>query len=124
MTDSKELFECVDCGTQTDIDGGGENEQNEFRCIDCFDLHEKFEIDPTGLWMERKNIYRVENTQGLDVLNKLADALGYKPHGFRYGSSLEVMLADNQDLMEKLLAGINDLVDRNEEAAENLKQDL
>lgn len=38
---------------------------------------------------------RFEGERGVRHLNDLCNAIGYDAHGFAYGSSLEVFLADN-----------------------------
>ena len=45
---------------------------------------------------------RTEGETAIDQLNKLAEKLGYKEDGFKYGSSFERLLQDNSFLVEAI----------------------
>jgi hypothetical protein len=46
---------------------------------------------------------RFEGDRGLENLNTLVKDIGYKSHGFKYGSSLETFLSDNPACQEAII---------------------
>jgi len=46
---------------------------------------------------------RFEGDTGVENLNKVAKAIGYKEHGFAYGSPLEVFLSDNPGACDAII---------------------
>ena len=62
-------------------------------------------VDLTTLIQELIDFKRLrfEGDTGVENLNTIAKALGYKEHGFRYGSPLEVFLSDNSGACEALI---------------------
>jgi len=46
-------------------------------------------------YCDQKKIFNFEGDTGLKNLNQITKAIGYKGHGFMYGSSLEEFLSDN-----------------------------
>lgn len=73
-------------------------------------------------YMNQKNIFNFEGDSGIEKLNSITKAIGYKEHGFKYGSSLEVFLTDNPSAMETLSQWIAD--NMNEEWAEKVSDEL
>lgn len=60
-------------------------------------------------YQEQENIYRFEGTSALESLNKIANAIGYRESRFRFGSSLEVMLADNPIVCQAIINALSEL---------------
>jgi len=54
-------------------------------------------------YTDQESIHRYEGNQGLDNLNKICHAIGYRGHGFKYGSSLEEFLGDNPGACEAII---------------------
>ena len=69
-----------------------------------------------------KKFYHCEGEYGLKRLNDLTQNMGYKCHGYMYGSSLEVFLADNPGAQR----AIYDWIEQNmcEEWAEGLSNEI
>ena len=49
-----------------------------------------------------------EGDTGVEKLSQIAESLGYAKHGFRYGSPLEVFLADNSGACQALIDWIGE----------------
>ena len=65
---------------------------------------------------------RFEGDTGVANLNTLCSAIGYKKHGFAFGSSLEVFLSDNSGACDAIIQWMGD---RNvDEWAENIESEL
>jgi hypothetical protein len=54
-------------------------------------------------FVDDNDLHPFEGDKGVENLNKVARAIGYEPHGFAYGSSLEVFLSDNPGACEAIL---------------------
>ena len=59
-------------------------------------------------WLDKNKAHNFEGETGLKHLNKLAEALGYREDGFKYGSSLERFLGDNSGACQALIDWIAD----------------
>lgn len=57
---------------------------------------------------QQEKIYRFEGESGLQNINKVCEALGYRATGFRFGTNLEVFLTDNPGAVEAILEWINE----------------
>jgi len=55
----------------------------------------------------------IEGEQGVEVLNEIAQALGYEKHPWRFGTPLEVFLADNSGAVEAIMNWIDTQPDFN-----------
>lgn len=87
----------------------------------------KENLDSTELldiWCQQNRCYRFEGESGLDNLTKLVEVLGYKEHGFRHGSAIEVFLADNPGACDAIVEFITEWVDRAPEWRENLEYSI
>jgi len=58
--------------------------------------------------LRNEKIERTDGERGIENLNKLAKMLGYNEDGFKYGSSLERFLQDNQGAVEALVDWIEE----------------
>lgn len=54
-------------------------------------------------YCNQEKLWHFEGDSGLEDVNKVFKALGYKGHPFRYGSPLEHFLSDNSDAINALL---------------------
>jgi hypothetical protein len=54
-------------------------------------------------FMDQEKIHNFEGDSGLKNLEKIIAALGYDPHGFRFGSLIEVFLSDNSAACDALV---------------------
>ena len=52
---------------------------------------------------DENQLYSFEGDSGLGRFEKLLTAIGYRPHGFKYGSLIEVFLADNPGAIEAII---------------------
>jgi len=59
-------------------------------------------------FMDQEGIHNFEGDSGLKNLERIIEALGYKPHGFRFGSLIEVFLSDNSAACDALIDFIRD----------------
>lgn len=59
-------------------------------------------------FMDQENIYRMEGEQGIENISRLLEGMGYFEHSFKYGSVLEVFLADNPGALQALVDWISD----------------
>jgi len=59
-------------------------------------------------FMDQEKIHNFEGDSGLKNLEKIIAALGYEPHGFRYGNLIEVFLSDNSAACDALVDFIRD----------------
>lgn len=59
-------------------------------------------------FMDQEKIHNFEGDSGLKNLEKIIEALGYKSHGFRFGSLIEVFLSDNSAACDALIDFIRD----------------
>ena len=59
-------------------------------------------------FLDQKKFHHFEGDQGLDRLNVLCGALGYRESGFKYGSPLEQFLSDNPGAQTALVEWISD----------------
>jgi hypothetical protein len=59
-------------------------------------------------FMDQEKIHNFEGDSGLKNLERIIEALGYKPHGFRFGSLVEVFLSDNSAACDALIDFIRD----------------
>ena len=57
-------------------------------------------------WQNHNNFHRFEGESGVERLNKLTNAIGYKEDGFRFGSSLERFLCDNSGAIDAIIEWI------------------
>lgn len=71
-------------------------------------------------YKEQEKMYSFEGERGVERLNKICAAIGYKETGFRYGSPLEEFLQDNSGAIEAILGWIEE----NGEGAEEWKENL
>lgn len=55
-----------------------------------------------------KKMWHFEGDTGMKHLNTLTKDMGYKGHGFAYGSSLEAFLSDNPGAQEAIVNWIRD----------------
>lgn len=60
-------------------------------------------------YSRQEKIYGFEGDRGLDDLNKICNAIGYRENGFKYGSSLEVFLSDNPGACEAIIEWLNEI---------------
>jgi hypothetical protein len=67
---------------------------------DLGDLVEEFQ--------DHEGIYSFEGERGIANLEKLVAALGYRSHGFKYGTLVEVFLADNSAAIEAIVEWIKE----------------
>lgn len=75
-------------------------------------------------YKEQEKMYSFEGERGVERLNKICSAIGYKETGFRYGSPLEEFLQDNSGAIEAILTWIEENGDNVEEWRENLETHL
>lgn len=68
----------------------------------------------------RKHGYRFEGDSGLDRLETLIKALGYKSHGFQFGNLIEVFLSDNSGAVERIIEFIAEELDNSDEWRYNM----
>lgn len=80
--------------------------------------------DLVSAFEKENRIHRYEGETGLDNLSKLIEAIGYKAHGFKYGSALEVFLCDNPGACDLIVSFITECIDTNPEWKQSLIQDL
>ena len=59
-------------------------------------------------YMDQEKIYRFEGDSGLESLGKIFEAMGYEEHNFKYGSFVEVFLADNPGAVEAIIDWIEE----------------
>lgn len=59
-------------------------------------------------YQDQEKMWHFEGDRGLDKLNELTKAIGYRGHGFKYGSSLEEFLSDNPGACEALVEWISE----------------
>lgn len=52
---------------------------------------------------DQEGLHNLEGERGVQNLEKIIEAIGYKAHGFRHGSLVEVFLADNSAAIEMLI---------------------
>jgi hypothetical protein len=57
----------------------------------------------------QEGIHGFEGDRGLDDLNKVCEAIGYRGHDFKYGSSLEHFLSDNSGACEAIIEWLNEI---------------
>ena len=57
-------------------------------------------------FQEQNKIYRYEGDRGIENFERVLQAIGYRPHGFRHGTTVEVFLADNPGAFEVLIEWI------------------
>lgn len=67
---------------------------------DLGDLLEQFCVE--------NRINRFEGDSGLENLERVFSALGYKPHGFRFGTLIEAFLSDNPGACDAIIEWIGD----------------
>ena len=67
------------------------------------DFSEKFDK-----FVENNNLHRNEGDTGVQNLETIAIALGYRNEGYRYGSPIERFLSDNPGAIEALHDWIRD----------------
>ncbi|SRR6266404_6875976 len=74
-------------------------------------------------YQDQEKMYNFEGNSGLEKLNKLCEAVGYRGHQFRFGSSLEEFLSDNPGACAALVDWLaeNGTEDQKEELITNLK---
>lgn len=74
-------------------------------------------------YQDQEKIYNFEGNNGLDNLNKICAAIGYRGHGFKYGSSLEEFLADNSGACVAIIEWLSENVsqENREDLISNLK---
>ena len=68
-------------------------------------------MDMSELLEEYQNINRLwhfEGDSGLGKFGEILKALGYREHGFKYGSVIEVFLSDNPGAIEAILNWIGE----------------
>ena len=53
-----------------------------------------------------ENSLRFEGEDGIESLNEVTEAIGYKGHGFAHGSPLEEFLADNPGACDAIIEWI------------------
>lgn len=70
--------------------------------------------DVLNKYLNTKRYYHFEGDSGLDRLNDLCYALGYKGHNFKYGSSLEEFLVDNPGAVNAIIDWIQKVGDDND----------
>lgn len=58
--------------------------------------------------LDANKLYSLEGDNGVKSLNVVAKELGYDETGLRFGSSLELLLADNMGLVETMIEWIDD----------------
>jgi len=59
-------------------------------------------------FLNLKKFHHFEGDSGMENLNETVKAMGYKGHGFRYGSPLESFLSDNPGAQQAILDWICD----------------
>lgn len=67
---------------------------------DLCDLIEKFQ--------DQEKLFSFEGDRGVERLNKIITAIGYKGHQFLYGSPLEEFLSDNSGAIQSLIKWIGE----------------
>lgn len=70
-------------------------------------------------YLDAKEFYSFEGERGVNRLEELAEDLGYKGDGFKYGSPIESLLMDNPGCIETIIEWIRDNL--TEEQMENLQ---
>ena len=63
-------------------------------------------------YLDEMKFHCMEGSSGVLAINKICSDLGYKDEGFRNGSSIETMLADNSDLVMTILEWITEHLDK------------
>lgn len=71
-------------------------------------------------YLQDNNIYHFEGDSGVENLEKLVEALGYKDTGFRFGTPVEAFLSDNPGAQELIVEFIREWTDKNDEWKESL----
>lgn len=59
-------------------------------------------------FLQENRIFHFEGDQGIANIEKLIGAIGYAPHGFKYGDLICVFLADNPGALEGLVEFIKE----------------
>jgi len=75
-------------------------------------------------FLDQKEMYHFEGDSGVENLNKVCSAIGYRAHGFRYGTSLEVFLSDNPGAQQAILDWIGQHIGIASEWSENLSNEI
>lgn len=57
---------------------------------------------------DQENLHSFEGDSGLDKFEKVIEALGYRPHGFKHGDLISVFLSDNPGAVEALMNWIKE----------------
>src|SRR3990172_7080509 len=84
--------------------------------VDAYELIEK--------WQNKHHAYSFEGDSGLAQLEDLCEAIGYRPHGFRFGTTLEGFLSDNPGACDAIVEFITESLDKSQEWRENLADEL
>jgi len=69
-------------------------------------IEEKDANDIMQEYLDEMKFHCMEGSSGVLAINKICNDLGYKDEGFRNGSSIETMLADNPDLVMTIVEWI------------------
>jgi len=69
---------------------------------------------------ENEQFSSFESEHGIEQLNKIAKALGYKEEGFKYGSSLEQFLRDNPACQQLIVDWITEWLNKDKNWKEAL----
>lgn len=73
------------------------------------------------IYLDEHKMHSFEGERGIEHLNQIAQDLGYREDGFKYGSALERFLQDNSGACEALVEWIKEHA--SEEQLENFKFD-
>jgi hypothetical protein len=84
------------------------------------------ELDGSELldqWFDKKKVYHLEGTRGVETLEELVEVLGYRDGQF-FGQSVSILnfLADNPGAQEALITFIGEWIDRVPEWREKLEE--
>jgi len=58
---------------------------------------------------DKKRLYCFEGDRGIEKFEQIVSQLGYEPNGFKYGSLVEVFLADNPGAIQALVEWIGSI---------------
>jgi hypothetical protein len=76
------------------------------------------------VFCDDNNLVPVEGNRGLENLTKILNIIGYKDNQFKWGSAIELFLANNLEACDLLWDYIADLTDCDEDTRAAIKSEL
>ena len=91
---------------------------------DDFDDEEEEAGDLIEKWQDMNKAYHFEGDSGLQKLEDLFKAIGYKGHGFRFGDPIHAFLSDNSGAVEKIIEWLMETIGQIPEWEESLRENI